>query len=300
MATSHYFNNQRATAEQLLLEDMIIESIRNHGIDVYYIPRTSQSSTDELFGDDPVKYFKKAFKVEMYMDTFRDYEGNKEFFSKFGLQVAETAKLTIARRTYEKVIMKNMDDELNHHVPKEGDLVYLPIQYKLMEIKFVEEEKNFFQLGRNSINPYMYTLTMEAFKYNGELLQTGYDEIDRIANKQAVTVSHILSDDGNQTGTYELFEWVYQGTSLETATAKAIVAGWDLPSQTLELRNIKGQFTTGSIKGVTSGAIWSFASANTMGNSNLSDINDNVRIELEGDNFLDFTETNPFGEPHEF
>ena len=298
MATSVYFNNQKASSEQLLLEDLIIESIRNHGIDVYYIPRTSQSSTDELFGDDPVKYFKQAFKIEMYLETFKDYEGNKEFFSKFGLEIAETARLCLARRTYEKIIMKNLNDGLNHHVPKEGDLVYLPIQYKLMEIKFVEEERNFFQLGRDSINPYMYVLSMEAFKYNGELLQTGVEEIDRIANKQAPAVAHVVTAGG--AGTYEAFEWVYQGSSLATATAKAIVADWNLPSLTLKLRNIKGQFANGSIKGATSNAIWSFASANTMGNVNLEDINDNVRIELEGDNFLDFTEHNPFGEPHEF
>jgi len=298
MATSVYFNNQKASSEQLLLEDLIIESIRNHGIDVYYIPRTSQSSTDELFGDDPVKYFKQAFKIEMYLETFKDYEGNKEFFSKFGLEIAETARLCLARRTYEKIIMKNLNDGLNHHVPKEGDLVYLPIQYKLMEIKFVEEERNFFQLGRDSINPYMYVLSMEAFKYNGELLQTGVEEIDRITNKQAPAVAHVVTAGG--AGTYEAFEWVYQGSSLATATAKAIVADWNLPSLTLKLRNIKGQFANGSIKGATSNAIWSFASANTMGNVNLEDINDNVRIELEGDNFLDFTEHNPFGEPHEF
>ena len=84
MATSVYFNNQKATSEQFLVEDLIIESIRNHGIDVYYLPRSSQSSIDELFGDDPVKYFNTAFKVDVYLETFQDYEGNKEFFTKFG------------------------------------------------------------------------------------------------------------------------------------------------------------------------------------------------------------------------
>ncbi len=83
MATSVYFNNQKATVEQHLLEDLIIESIKNHGIDVYYIPRDSQSSIDELFGDDPVKTFSQAFKIEMYLESFQDYEGNKEFLNIF-------------------------------------------------------------------------------------------------------------------------------------------------------------------------------------------------------------------------
>ena len=295
MATSVYFNNQRAIGEQQLLEDLIIESIRNHGIDVYYIPRESQSSIDELFGDDPVKAFKRAFKIEMYMETFQDYEGNKEFFSKFGLEIQETARLCMARRVFERNIKRHFPDIL--HTPKEGDLIYLPVQYKLMEIKFVEEEKNFFQLGRDSINPYMYGLTMEAFKYNGELIQTGISEIDRIGDVQAVSIQLELAAGG--TGTYEKLEYVYQGASLATATAKGIIAYWDKPSHILKLRNVKGTFTANSnIIGVSSGAAWTLATnPNTLEDASPESIEDNSRIESEANNIIDFTEINPFGEP---
>ena len=292
MGVSNYFNNQKAYTEQLLLEDLIIESVKNHGIDVYYIPKNSQSSIDPLFGDDPVKMYDKAIKLEMYMETFRDYEGNKEFFSKFGLEIQETARLCVARRTFEKYVWKELP-------PKEGDLVYLPVQYKLMEIKFVEEEKNFFQLGRDSVNPYMYSLSMEAFKYNGELLQTGVTEIDRIANKQAFNLDHILASGGS--GSYVNYEWAYQGDSLENCIAKGVVSKWDLPNRTLTLRNIKNDFLPGMpIIGNSSGAVWNLESDNTMQDSNIRDINDNVRIELESDNYLNFDENNPFGNPHEF
>jgi hypothetical protein len=295
MPTSVYFNNQNAKTEQLLLEDLIIESIRNHGIDVYYLPRASQSSTDELFGDDPVKTYNTAIKIEVYLETFQDYEGNKEFFSKFGLEVQETARLCIARRTFEKYIMKLFPT--THHTPKEGDLLYLPIQYKLMEIKFVEDEKNFFQLGRDSKNPYMYGLTVEAFKYNGELLNTGVDEIDRIGDVQAFAMNLTMNPGG--TGTYTHLEQVYQGASLATATAKGIVAGWDIPSRTLKVRNFYGAFTgNANIIGVKSGATWTLATApDTMNNANAENIEDNSRIETEADNIIDFTEVNPFGEP---
>ena len=295
MPTSVYFNNQNAKTEQLLLEDLIIESIKNHGIDVYYLPRASQSSTDELFGDDPVKTYNTAIKLEVYLETFQDYEGNKEFFSKFGLEVQETARLCIARRTFEKYIMKLFPT--THHTPKEGDLLYLPIQYKLMEIKFVEDEKNFFQLGRDSRNPYMYGLTVEAFKYNGELLNTGVDEIDRIGDLQAFAMNLTMTPGG--TGTYTHLEQVYQGASLATATAKGIVAGWDIPSRTLKVRNFYGAFNGNTnIIGVKSGATWTLATApDTMNNANAEDIEDNSRIETEGDNIIDFSEVNPFGEP---
>ena len=77
MGTSVYFNNQDATREQFLIEDMIIESIKNHGIDVYYIPRESQSELDDLFGDDPVKSFSTAYSLEMYLESFQDFEGRE-------------------------------------------------------------------------------------------------------------------------------------------------------------------------------------------------------------------------------
>lgn len=294
MPTSVYFNNQRATVEQQLLEDLIIESIKNHGIDVYYLPRESQSSTDELFGDDPVKCYRHAIKIEMYLESFSDYEGNKEFFSKFGLELQETARLCMSRRSFERLVTRQFPE--SHHVPKEGDLIYLPIQFKLMEIKFVQEEKNFFQLGKDSKNPYMYGLTMEAFKYNGELIQTGVTEIDSIPNVQAYALEYVLNLGG--TGTFLDLEWVYQGASLENATAKAVVADWDKPSRKLKLRNIKGKFVaTSPILGSSSRAEWNMVSeADVMRNINFENIEDNERVEQEADNILDFSESNPFGE----
>ena len=295
MATSVYFNNQRATVEQHLLEDLIIESIKNHGIDVYYLPRESQSSVDELFGDDPVKYFRKAIKIEMYLESFQNYEGNQEFFSKFGLEIQDTARLCVARRRFERQVSSVMGAD--RRVPKEGDLIYLPIQFKLMEIKFVQEEKNFFQLGRDSINPYMYGLTVEAFKYNGELLQTGTEEIDRIADLQSNVLELNLNAGG--TSTFQRFEVVYQGSTLATATAKGIVAGWNKPTQKLKLRNVKGAFVGGTlVKGSTSNAQWTLnAAPDLLKNVNAGNIEDNDIIESEADGIIDFTEINPFGEP---
>ena len=295
MATSVYFNNQRATVEQHLLEDLIIESIKNHGIDVYYLPRESQSSVDELFGDDPVKYFRKAIKIEMYLESFQNYEGNQEFFSKFGLEIQDTARLCVARRRFERQVSSVMGAD--RRVPKEGDLIYLPIQFKLMEIKFVQEEKNFFQLGRDSINPYMYGLTVEAFKYNGELLQTGTEEIDRIADLQSNVLELNLNAGG--TSTFQRFEVVYQGSTLATATAKGIVAGWNKPTQKLKLRNVKGAFVGGTlVKGSTSNAQWTLnAAPDLLKNVNAGNIEDNDILESEADGIIDFTEITPFGEP---
>jgi hypothetical protein len=286
MPVSVYFNNQGATREQFLVEDLIIESIRNHGIDIYYLPRASQSTFDNLFGDDPVKYFNAAYKIDMYLETFNEFEGNQEFFAKFGLEIQKTAKVAVARRTFERAISTTI-----RNTPKEGDLIYLPVQQKLLEIKHVEEEKNFFQAGKKA--PYMYALSIETFRYNGELIKTGVEEIDEIGDLEAFALEYTMNAGG--TGTYDDMEIVYQGASLAASTARAYVADWNKPNRILKLRNIKGEFTNNvAIVGVTSGASWSMGTVDTMEDAN-DGFDDNVDIENEADNVLDWTELNPFG-----
>jgi hypothetical protein len=302
MATSVYFNNQGASREQFLVEDLINEAIRNHGIDVYYIPRDSQSSLDEIYGDDPVKSFTQAIKIDMYLETTDDFEGNEEFFSKFGLEISKGVKMSVARKTFERYVTSAVPDR---NVPKEGDLVYLPTQQKLMELKFVEQEKNFFQLGRtgarggsrvgieSSKNVYMFGLSLELFKYNGELINTGYAEIDGIGDFRAFALEFTLTAGG--TGTFANGDVVYQGASLATSTASGYVVDWNVNTRVLKVKNIKGEFVTSTaIKGPN--GTWTMSSGNDMENVN-DDQEDNVRIENEAINILDFTEYNPFGEP---
>jgi hypothetical protein len=299
MATSVYFNNQGASREQFLVEDLINEAIRNHGIDVFYIPRDSQSSLDEIYGDDPVKSFTQAIKIDMYLESTNDFEGNEEFFSKFGLEISKGVKMSVARKTFEKYVTSVVP---TRNVPKEGDLVYLPTQQKLMELKFVEQEKNFFQLGRTggnrvgieaAKNAYMYGLSLELFKYNGEFINTGYNDIDSIGDTRAFAINYTLSAGG--TGTFRNGDIVYQGASLNAATAKGYVVDWDVTTRILKIKNIKGEFAAATAI-VGPAGTWTVSSSDDMENANDAQ-EDNVRIENEADNILDWTEHNPFGEP---
>ena len=289
MPVSVYFNNQGATREQFLVEDLIIESIRNHGIDIYYLPRSSHSVLDKLFGDDPVKYYNKAYKIDMYMETFNDFEGQQEFFSKFGLQIDKTAKVAVAKRTFNRLLPSSV-----RLIPKEGDLIYLPVQQKLMEIRFVEEEKNFFQLGK--VQPYMFSLSIETFKYNGELLDTGISEIDEITDNVAPSINMLFQDD-NQNVSFTKGEIVYQGNDISTATCTGVVADFDRVTLILRVRNIKGVFVSSDpVVGLDSGASYILEDYDGIENAT-SLYDDNVLLQTEASNILDFTENNPFGEP---
>ena len=58
--------------------------------------------------------------------------------------------------------------------PREGDLVFFPLGQRLFEIKFVEHEEPFYQLGSN----YVYKLKCELFEYEDEVIDTSIDAID--------------------------------------------------------------------------------------------------------------------------
>lgn len=312
MPTSVYFNNQNASREQMLLEDMVIESIKNHGIDIYYLPRTSQSipsghadgisfptvdytkhvvGVDDLFGDDPVKYYDSAYKIDMYLETFNDFGGQQEFFSKFGLQIEKTARVAVARRTFEKYVPTRI-----RNLPKEGDLIYLPTQRKLMEIRFVERDISFFQLGK--VEPYMYALSLETFKFNGEFINTGIEEIDFVADDTGLSTNFSMNVATLSTASFQRGDLAYQGASPATANAKGVVVAFDRPTGTLRLRNIKGAFTRDEIVyGTVSGASGTLLDYDLLQTATEGEISDNRLIENEADTILDFSESNPFGEP---
>ena len=64
MATSHYFSNYNNKGEQRLVEDIIVESIKIMGVDVFYIPNDNDVARDLLYGEDPVRKFESAFPIE--------------------------------------------------------------------------------------------------------------------------------------------------------------------------------------------------------------------------------------------
>ena len=139
----------------------------------------------------------------------------------------------------------------------------------------------------------MYGLSLELFKYNGELIDTGYAEIDAINDARAYAVEYTLTAGG--TGTFSNGDVVYQGASLATATAKAIVIDWNVTTRILKLKHIKGAFAQNTAI-IGPNGTWDMSSADTMENANDAQ-EDNVRIENEAINILDFSEHNPFGEP---
>ena len=77
---------------------------------------------------------------------------------------------------------------------------------------------------------------------------------------------------------------------------RAEVKSWDSATRALQVYNRTGTFTTAEvITGITSGAKWSTETFDTLNNTN-SNYDQNRQIEDSGDEIIDWTEGNPFGE----
>ena len=72
--------------------------------------------------------------------------------------------------------------------PKEGDLIYFPLGERLFEIKRVEHEKPFYQLGSS----YTYELSCELYEYENELIDTAIDEVDNTVEDEGYITSLTL------------------------------------------------------------------------------------------------------------
>jgi len=294
MATSVYFNNYNSVAEQRIVEDLIVESIKIMGFDAYYIPIFNSEDRDILFGEDPVKKFKQAFPIEFYLSSALEYTGEREFFSKFGLEIKNNVSVILSKRSFSQRV-----PQTDFTRPREGDLVYVPFLNgtgELYEIKFVDQTKDFFTLGRKI--PFFYEMQLEKFKYSQEVIDTGIAEIDDAATQSSYTLELNVADGANN---FIQKEIIYQApdNTHANATAVAIAQTWTKGANgtgVLSVTNISGEFVDGEpIIGASSNTNYVLDNYNTLKDSTRNETYDNMYIENQSNNIIDFSETNPFG-----
>ena len=318
MATNFYFQafpQDQITNEQLLVEDLVIEALGIYGMDVYYLPRTSRNpdGIDQLYGEDTLKQYVSAHPIEMYLENITGMDGEGDFISKFGLEIRDEITVLVSRRRFKySVGSTNYNRPRIGDIvatenqaptrPREGDLIYLPLLKSFFEITMVEHEDDqamFYTLGRGrGGNVYVYALKLKKFVFSEEIISTGKQEIDDNAFDYYKKTRLSVPVNGN--GTYVKGEIVYQGTDLANSTAQAIVHTWN-PARYIDVIQVQGTFVSGqSLRGNVSGANWIMDEEEDSlitTNSVFDDINDNYVIEREANSIIDFTETNPFGEP---
>jgi hypothetical protein len=190
MTTNPYFNHLKSKPEQSLYESLIIESIKNAGIDVYYIPR-EYLEIDSILGEPKKSTFNSAFKIEVYLKNVMGYEGQGDLMTKFGLMMQDDASLMISKKRFLEL---NIPNRIR---PREGDLIYIgdpenngygSFTNSFFEITYVEHESPFWQLGKY----FVYELKCQLFTYSYEKFNTqnaAIDEINTTTNASEIDVA---------------------------------------------------------------------------------------------------------------
>ena len=300
------FFSQAVKSEQNLYEDLIVESLQIYGQDIYYVPRTLVSR-DNILGEDPASKFDDAYLMEAYLENIDGFEGAGDLMSKFGLEIRDEATFVISRRVWERLVGK-FSSNVSDPRPQEGDVIFLPMTNSFFEINFVEDDSPFYQLS----NLPVYRMQCSLFEYADEDFDTGIETIDLKTGQSAYQVFlDVTVSGGNH---FEVGETVSQ------IVATGITVSGEVQQRT-KTSDIAGTYGISNI-GVTGSAgvakdfIVSSTAVLTGGTNSYTgtitkvyDVSDNtqtfttdgaaenVAIELEADSFIDFTESNPFGDP---
>jgi len=307
MPRSVYFS-QAVASEQSVYEDLIIESLKIYGQDVYYIPRTLVNR-DTILGEDHSSKFDDAYLIEAYIENSDGFEGSGDLYQKFGLEIRDEATFIISRRQWNSLV-GTWNNTIEGVRPSEGDLLFLPMTNKFFEISFVEHEQPFYQLS----NLPVYKLSCSLFEYNDEDFDTGVEAIDLTEVKNTYQVAMSVTHAAN--ASFVLGERV---TQVITADPAVSVFG---TIQTIDkITNTNTNITISNIGVTGSTDAKDFYVSNSTGLvgaetnvtvyiSEIYDVSDeesfandgdaqNYNFEVSADGFLDFTETNPFGDPSE-
>ena len=239
MATNVFFS-QQVQSEQNLVEDLVVESLRIYGHNVYYLPRKIVDE-DTILGDAANSSFEDAYEVEMYIENVEGFEGEGDLYSKFGVEIRDSATFVLSRKSWERFV--SLDTNLATGLrPNEGDLIYFPLSKSLFEIKFVEHENPFYQLGKL----FVFKMTCDLFEYSGEKFDTEVTALDtdlELAQGQAIDFT---LNDNSAMRAFIQGEAVSQLLT-PTIVASGIVSAWSESSNKLTISSIKTTDTSSPV-----------------------------------------------------
>ena len=303
--TNPFFSSTNGyTGEQQLVDNLVIEQIAMFGIDLLYMPREN-INLDRLLHEATKDVFRMALSIPMYIKSFDGYDNSIEMLSKFGVRSSDELTLIMSRSqwsTYYAPYVKSLYNEQSDRPelspnnplegqtsrrPKEGDLIFFPYDDSIFEIKYVQFDQPFFQLGKG----YIFELQCEKFEYSGEDFDTGYARIDQTPGRSEFPNLEFIFASGG-TGSFdfqekvrifdvsELEEWqLYDDAGLikRVPYVEATVARWEQPLRRLSVSNVTdldplqlnpltgnvdiNKFDKAVVTGLTSGARWTSVEA---------------------------------------
>jgi hypothetical protein len=289
MATNFYFS-QKVRSEQKLYEDIVIEALKTYGQDVYYLPRDIVNE-DKILGDDPVSSFNSSYKVEMYIENTEGFDGEGDLFTRFGVEIRDEATFIVSRRRWEQTIQR-YDNEITVSRPAEGDVIYLPLSKSFFQISHVEHEQPFYQLS----NLPVYKLRCQLFEYTGEQMDTGVDVLDNLEG--AYAYKYILSLNNLSAASFKVGETITSPSGDTTMRGEVVkFSDSDNKLHVIHAGADDGKYHTfvdsATVTGLTTNATGVITLV--VEDNQLSQNEQNTDFSTGAD-FIDFSESNPFGD----
>ena len=290
----NYYIRDNVRSEQNLYEDIVIESLKIYGQDVYYLPRDTVFE-DRVFGDEIPARYNSSYKVEMYIDNIEGFDGEGDLFTRFGVEIRDEATFVVSRRRWNQTV--GGDNDINSERPREGDLIYLPLSKSMFQITHVEHEQPFYQLS----NLPVFKCRAQLFDYNSEDFDTGIEDIQDIEKDHGYT--YLLKIQGaNINNRKPIVEGTIVTQNQSGVLVTAEVAKYSDSDGTIHAVNLSSSDATFKLfqadSTVTVDSALNVHTLQTVTELNkLSENEQNTDFGTFGDDFLDFSESNPFGDP---
>ena len=260
MVLNPYFT-QGTTGEQNLVQDLINEQLKMYGVDIFYLPR-KYLTTNTVIKEVVQSKFDVAYPLEAYVDNYDEHSGGPNLLTKFGIQSQDEVRLIISRERFETYItplIENQTDIKLSTRPKNGDLIWFPLDDRIYEIKDVEWQKPYYMLQ----DLYTYILYCELFRYEDEVIDTGIEDID---NELTGDDTDGTTEDGISTiqGPTQTLTMVGTGVSAAAYTNPILSGGLRL----ITLSNRGGGYSenpTVAISSAPTGGVTGIATVRTIG-----------------------------------
>lgn len=154
--TNPYVNWYKYNPTQQLHDSLVSEAIQMKSPDMYYV-RREFVNIDKILGEDPESKFTKSWKFAAYVDSYANYDGQRDLYSKFGISSDDEMTLVVNPRLFAR--------QVDGGIPILGDLIYFPLDKSLFEITWVEADP-FYQFGDRP----QRKINLVKFTYSGEEL----------------------------------------------------------------------------------------------------------------------------------
>ena len=209
MPLSPFFLNG-SPSEQRLVQDLVNEHLQLFGQDVLYLPRKIINQ-NTVIREITASKFDDSFRLEAYLVNVDGFGTPSDVLTKFGVRDQDEVTLVVSKERYDDFIAPFMklfpeSERLNAQTPNEGDLIYLPLDNALFEIKYIERKVPFYQLNEL----FMYEFRCEIFEPEDEVVdlpdgltdKNGEDVDDGIITRGNIITLQLEKDDSQNAQAY--------------------------------------------------------------------------------------------------